>query len=110
VGGFGLVAAMFALIYKLMPNAHVEWKDVWIGAIFTALLFTVGKSLIGLYVGRSGVTSAYGAAGSLVVILLWVYYSAQIFLLGAEFTWGYANTFGSQAGTGINAGPAIAAR
>ena len=97
VGGFALVAAMFALIYKLMPNARVEWKDVWIGAIFTALLFTVGKSLIGLYVGRSGVTSAYGAAGSLVVILLWVYYSAQIFLLGAEFTWGYANTFGSRA-------------
>jgi membrane protein len=98
-GGWFLVAAMFALIYKLMPNARVEWKDVWIGAIFTALLFTVGKSLIGLYVGRSGVTSAYGAAGSLVVILLWVYYSAQIFLLGAEFTWGYANTFGSRAGS-----------
>lgn len=96
VGGFVLVATMFALIYKVMPQARVEWKDVWIGAIFTALLFTLGKSLIGLYVGRSGVASGFGAAGSLVVILVWVYYSAQIFLLGAEFTWCYANAFGSR--------------
>ena len=96
VGGFLLVATMFALIYKVMPQARVEWKDVWIGAIFTALLFTLGKSLIGLYVGRSGVASAFGAAGSLVVILVWVYYSAQIFLVGAEFTWCYANAFGSR--------------
>lgn len=96
VGGFFLVAAMFALIYKVMPRVHVQWKDVWIGAVFTAMLFTLGRSLIGLYVGRSGVTSAFGAAGSLVVILLWVYYSAQIFLIGAEFTWVYANTFGSR--------------
>ena len=96
VGSFLLVATMFALIYKIMPQARVEWKDVWIGAIFTALLFTLGKSLIGLYVGRSGVASAFGAAGSLVVILVWVYYSAQIFLIGAEFTWCYANAFGSR--------------
>lgn len=96
IGSFLLVAAMFALIYKVMPRAHVQWKDVWIGALFTALLFSLGKSLIGLYVGRSGVVSGFGAAGSLVVILLWVYYSAQIFLLGAEFTWVYANTFGSR--------------
>jgi membrane protein len=96
VGGFFLIAAMFALIYKVMPRVHVHWKDVWIGAVFTAMLFTLGKSLIGLYVGRSGVTTAFGAAGSLVVILLWVYYSAQIFLIGAEFTWVYANTFGSR--------------
>ena len=92
----GLVAVMFALIYKVMPRARVLWRDVWIGALFTALLFTLGKYLIGLYIGRSGVTSAFGAAGSLVVVLLWVYYSAQIFLIGAEFTWVYANTFGSR--------------
>lgn len=96
IGGFLLLAAMFALIYKVMPRVDVEWKDVWIGAMFTALLFTLGKSLIGLYIGRSGVTSGFGAAGSMVVILLWVYYSAQIFLIGAEFTWVYANAFGSR--------------
>ncbi len=93
---FLLVAVMFALIYKVMPRVRVLWSDVWIGAVFTALLFTIGKSLIGLYVGRSGVTSAFGAAGSLVVVLLWVYYSAQIFLIGAEFTWVYANSYGSR--------------
>jgi membrane protein len=96
IGSFALVAAMFALIYKVMPRVHVQWKDVWVGALFTALLFGLGKSLIGLYIGRSGVISGFGAAGSLVVILLWVYYSAQIFLIGAEFTWVYANTYGSR--------------
>ena len=84
------------MIYKVMPRVKVAWTDVWIGATVTALLFTIGKSLIGLYIGRSGVTSGFGAAGSLVVSLLWVYYSAQIFLLGAEFTWAYALTFGSR--------------
>ena len=93
---FAMVSTMFALIYKLIPRAHVEWKDVWIGALFTAMLFSVGKYLIGLYIGRSGVVTGFGAAGSLVMILLWVYYSAQIFLIGAEFTWVYANTFGSR--------------
>ena len=93
--GFALTAGMFALIYKLMPRARVAWRDVWIGAVATALLFTVGKSLIGLYIGTSGVGSAYGAAGSLAVLLIWVYYSAQVFLLGAEFTWAYARHFGS---------------
>jgi len=93
---FALIAAMFALIYKVMPRVRVLWRDVWIGAVFTALLFTLGKSLIGLYIGRSGVSSAFGAAGSLVVVLLWVYYSAQIFLIGATFTWVYANTYGSR--------------
>ena len=91
-----LAAVLFALIYKVMPRVRVQWRDVWIGATFTALLFTVGKTLIGLYVGRAGVTSGFGAAGSLVVVLLWVYYSAQIFLIGAEFTWVYANAFGSR--------------
>ncbi|MCY7308650.1 MAG: YihY/virulence factor BrkB family protein [Rhodoferax sp.] len=93
---FLLVAAMFALIYKVMPRSRVLWKDVWIGALFTAVLFNLGKSLIGVYVGRSGITSAFGAAGSLVVVLVWVYYSAQIFLIGAQFTWVYANVFGSR--------------
>lgn len=93
---FLLVTAMFALIYKVMPRVTVAWNDVWVGAIFTALLFALGKWMIGLYVGHSGVTSGFGAAGSLVVVLVWVYYSAQIFLLGAEFTWVYANMFGSR--------------
>lgn len=88
--GFVLVMLMFAMIYKVMPRTPVRWRDVWIGAGVTAMLFTIGKSLIGLYIGRSGVTSSFGAAGSLVLLLLWVYYSAQIFLLGAEFTHAYA--------------------
>lgn len=94
--GFLMVTVMFALIYKVMPRARVQWADVWVGAVVTTLLFTLGKFLISLYIGRSGVTSAFGAAGSLVVVLLWVYYSAQIFLLGAEFTWVYANVYGSR--------------
>jgi membrane protein len=96
VGAFAMISVMFALIYKVMPSVRVQWRDVWIGALFTALLFNFGKLLIGLYIGHSGVVSGFGAAGSLVVILLWLYYSAQIFLLGAEFTWVYANTFGSR--------------
>jgi len=91
----GGITLAFALIYKLIPRVSVQWRDVWIGAAVTALLFTVGKSLIGFYLGRAGVASAFGAAGSLIVLLLWVYYSAQIFLLGAEFTWVYAHSFGS---------------
>lgn len=94
--GFALSTVMFALIYKIMPRAKVAWSDVAIGAVVTALLFTAGKSLIGLYIGTRGVTSVFGAAGSLVVSLMWVYYSAQTFLLGAEFTWAYAATFGSR--------------
>jgi membrane protein len=93
--GFGLTTLIFAMIYKLMPRVHVQWRDVWVGALVTAALFTVGKFLIGLYIGKSGVASGFGAAGSIVVIFIWVYYSAQIFLLGAEFTWVYARTFGS---------------
>lgn len=95
-GSFGLAAMAFALIFKAMPRVRVQWKDVWIGAVFTAGLFTLGKSLIGLYIGRSGIASGFGAAGSLVVVLLWVYWSAQILLIGAEFTWVYANRFGSR--------------
>jgi membrane protein len=96
VAGFFLVVSVFALIYKVMPRVQVQWRDVWIGAVFTALLFTLGKSLIGFYIGSSGIVTGFGAAGSLVVVLLWVYYSAQIFLIGAEFTWVYANAFGSR--------------
>jgi membrane protein len=93
-----LTTAVFAMIYKVMPRVHIAWRDVWIGAAVTALLFTIGKFLIGLYIGKSGVASGFGAAGSLVVVLVWVYYSAQIFLMGAEFTWAYAHTFGSRKG------------
>ncbi|MEO8924243.1 MAG: YihY/virulence factor BrkB family protein [Caldimonas sp.] len=93
--GFALTTTVFAMIYKLMPRASVRWHDVWLGALVTALLFTAGKFLIGLYIGKTGIASGYGAAGSFVVVFIWVYYSAQIFLLGAEFTWVYARTFGS---------------
>ena len=96
VGGFLLVAFMFGLIYKVMPRQRVLATDVWLGALLAALLFTGGKVVIGAYIGRSGVASGFGAAGSLVVVLLWVYFSAQILLVGAEFTCVYARTFGSQ--------------
>jgi len=92
---FALMSVMFAAIYKIMPRARVRWRDVWIGAGVTAALFAVGKFAIGLYLGRSSVASAFGAAGSLVVVMVWVYYSAQIFLLGAEFTRVYAHAHGS---------------
>ena len=94
--GFLVTTGGFAMIYKLMPRVKVQWRDVWLGATVTALLFTIGRVLIGVYIGKSGIASGYGAAASLIVILIWVYYSAQIFLLGAEFTWIYARTFGSR--------------
>ena len=94
--GFGLATVLFAMIYKIMPRVSVRWSDVWVGAAVTAVLFSAGRLLISLYLGHSAVASGFGAAGSLVVILVWVYYSAQVFLLGAEFTWIYAHTFGSR--------------
>ena len=95
---FVVVTLMFAMIYKFLPRASISWSDVWTGSLATALLFEFGKELIGLYLGTSGITSAFGAAGSLAVLLLWVYYSAQIFLLGAEFTWVFAHEVGSRRG------------
>ena len=89
-------ARVFREALRGLPRVHIAWKDVWIGAATTALLFTVGKVLIGVYIGRSGIASGFGAAASLVVVLVWVYYSAQIFLLGAEFTRAYAHKFGSR--------------
>jgi len=94
----GISSLLFAMIFKLMPQATVSWRDVWVGAAVTAVLFEIGKALIGLYIGKSSVTSSFAAAGSLVVLLVWVYYSAQIFLLGAEFTWVFAHEHGSRRG------------
>jgi membrane protein len=91
-----VITALFALMFKYLPDAEIAWRDVWVGAVITALLFTIGKQLIGLYLGNASITSSYGAAGSLVVLLVWIYYSAQIVLLGAEFTQVYANQFGSK--------------
>ena len=92
---FGVIACMFAVIYKTLPDAPLSWRDVWVGAAFTAGLFSLGKYVIGLYLGNSSVATSFGAAGSLIALLLWVYYSAQIFFLGAEFTRHYALWFGS---------------
>jgi membrane protein len=92
----GVVTVLFAIIYKFMPQVSIQWRDVWIGALVTSLLFSLGKFLIGLYIGKAGVESSYGAAGALVVLLVWVYYSAQIFLMGAEFTKAFAESHGSR--------------
>jgi membrane protein len=96
VVSFALITLLFAMIYKVLPDVEIAWRDVWIGAAVTALLFTIGKFLIGLYLAHSTVASTYGAAGSLVVLLLWIYYSSQILFLGAEFTQVYATRYGSQ--------------
>jgi membrane protein len=104
VVSFCITTVLFAMVYRILPRVWVAWEDVWIGAAVTALLFNVGKLGIGLYLGKAGVTSGFGAAGSLVAILVWVYYSSQVFLLGAEFTWVFAHSRGSRAGE--NPGPA----
>ena len=96
VFSLGLTTLLFALIFKYVPREDIAWGDVWIGGLATACLFSVGKLLIGLYLGRSSLSSAYGAAGSIMVLLLWIYYSAQIFLLGAEFTHVYTYVLGSR--------------
>jgi membrane protein len=91
---FVVVTILFALMFKLLPDARLAWRDVWLGALVTSLLFTVGKIGISMYIGRAGVASSYGVAGSFVVLLVWVYYSAQIFYFGAELTHAYATRFG----------------
>jgi membrane protein len=90
------LTALFAMIYKWLPRVTVAWRDVWLGASITALLMTVGKTLLGLYIGRSGVASAYGAAASVIALLLWVYYSSLIFLFGAELTATFSRHYGSR--------------
>ena len=92
---FGITTVLFAMIFKFMPQAAIAWKDVWIGAVVTAVLFELGKIVIGIYVGKSSSVSVLAAAGSLIVLLIWVYYAAQVFVLGAEFTWTYARQHGS---------------
>jgi len=104
-----LTAGMFAAIYKVLPDRDLTWRDVAIGAGVTAALFTIGKTLIGFYLGSSSMASSYGAAGGLLILLVWIYYSAQIFLLGAEFTKVYASAYGSLRGTAVAASVAAAA-
>jgi membrane protein len=94
---FAIITVLFALIYKVLPHITIAWGDVWLGAALTSILFSLGKFLIGLYIGKSAISSSFGAAGALVVLIVWVYYSAQIFLLGAEFTYVYSYTYGSRA-------------
>jgi membrane protein len=94
VVSFGVTTLLFALIYKVLPDAQIGWREVWVGATVTALLFTIGKWLLGIYFGYTSTSSAYGAAGSLMVLLIWIYYSAQIFFFGAEYTQVYASTYG----------------
>jgi membrane protein len=100
-----MITLLFAMIFKFLPDAKIAWHDVWIGAFLTALLFTIGKFALGIYLGKSGVASSYGAAGSLIVLLLWVYYSSQILFFGAEFTQVYANRFGSHVAPADDAVP-----
>jgi membrane protein len=92
----GVTAGLFAMLYKIVPDLKLAWRDVVVGAVATALLFSLGKFAIGMYLGKSAATSVFGAAGSLAVLFIWVYYSAQIVLFGAEFTQVWANAYGSQ--------------
>jgi membrane protein len=96
VFAFALVTVLFAMIYKILPSVRIAWRDVIVGSVVTALLFSIGKFAIGVYLGNSAIASSYGAAGSVILVLVWVYYSAQIFLLGAEFTKVYAHRYGSR--------------
>ncbi|HEU6454540.1 MAG TPA: YhjD/YihY/BrkB family envelope integrity protein [Roseateles sp.] len=96
--GFCLTTAVFALSYRTMPRVKIGWGDVWVCATVTALLFTVGRFLIGLYIGKTGVASRFGAAGSIAVIFVWAYYSAQAFFVGTKFNWVYAQRLGSRRG------------
>ena len=91
-----VVTLLFAAVFRILPDAHVAWRDVWVGAVITALLFTLGKWGIGLYLGNAAISSSYGAAGTLVVLLVWTYYSAQILLFGGELTQAYARKYGSE--------------
>jgi len=102
---FAIITLLFAMIYKVLPDVEISYRDVWLGAAMTSLLFTIGKFALGLYLGRAGVTSAYGAAGSLILILLWIYYAAQILFFGAEFTQIYAAKYGSKILPSPNAVP-----
>jgi membrane protein len=102
---FGIIALIFALIFKFIPDVEIAWRDVWFGAIVTAVLFMIGKTAIGFYLGASSVTSSYGVAGSLVILLLWIYYSAQILFLGAEFTQVFADKYGKHVAPSHNAVP-----
>jgi membrane protein len=103
---FGVVTLLLASIFRLLPDTEVAWSDVWIGAAIASLLFTIGKVLIGLYLGGSAPASAYGAVSSPLVFLVWVYSSAQIILFGAEITHAYANKYGSRINSGSNCTPA----
>jgi membrane protein len=103
----GVVYVLFVLLFKVLPDVEIAWRDVWVGALVTTVLFVAGKFLIGLYLGRGSVGSTYGAAGSLAILLVWVYYSAQILFLGAEFTYVYATRFGSGAKPSAHAVPSI---
>jgi membrane protein len=91
----GILTLLFAMIYQWLPETDLAWSDVWVGAAATAILFSIGKYLIGLYLGQAAVGSTYGAAGALIVLLMWIYYSTQIVLLGAEMTFLYAQRYGS---------------
>lgn len=110
VVSIAIFTLLFAMIYKIMPRARISWRDVWTGAAVTAVLFAAGKALVGLYLGKSAVASGFGAAGSVVLLIAWVYYSAQIFLLGAEYTWVYSNRCGSRVGDAVTDASALPQR
>jgi membrane protein len=100
---FGFITLLFAMVYRFLPDAVIAWRDVWLGAVLTSFLFSIGKQLIGMYLGYSAASSAYGAAGSFAVLLIWLYYSSQIFLFGAELTKAYAMKYGSRIRPSANA-------